>query len=444
MALMGQANRRERLRRHALFWLVISFFILPLLLAQRSKNQILVLEVKGVIDPPIASYVLRGIQEAKERSAEALILSLDTPGGLDDAMRNIIQGILSSPVPVVVYVSPSGARAASAGALITLSSHIAAMAPSTTIGAAHPVRIGGGGPSPDEEELQKKITNDAAAYARSIAQRRGRNVEWAEKAVRQSISSTEEEALKQKVIDIIAKDLDDLKRLLNGRKVDGKELHTLDAEVVSLPMTPKEVFLHILSNPNITVLLLTLAIYGLIGELSHPGAIFPGIVGATSLILALYSFSVLSLNTAGLLLILLAVLLFIVDLFVPSHGLISLGAAAILGLGFFLLYENSPAFLRASVAMIISVVLLTTGFFLFGVSAGLRARRRPVATGREGLLGESGLIVVGGDRPQALIRGEYWRVKSEVPLEEGDTVIVEGFDKDNLVLKVRKEEKNVG
>ncbi len=440
---MGQANRWERWRRFTLLLWVLSFFILPPLLAQKGKNQILVLEVKGVIDPPIASYVLRGLRVARERSAEALILSLDTPGGLDDAMRDIIQGILSSPIPVVVYVSPSGARAASAGALITLSAHIAAMAPGTTIGAAHPVRIGGG-PSSDEEELQKKITNDAAAYARSIAQQRGRNVEWAEKAVRQSISSTEEEALKQRVIDIIAKDLKDLKKLLEGRKVEGKVLHTLEAEAVPFPMTPKEVFLHILSNPNITVLLLTLAIYGLIGELSHPGAIFPGVVGAMSLILALYSFSVLSLNTAGLLLILLAVLLFIVDLFVPSHGLISLGAAAILGLGFFLLYENSPAFLRASVAMIISVVLLTTGFFLFGVSAGLRARRRPVATGREGLLGERGLIIVGGDRPQALIRGEYWRVKSGVPLEKGDIVVVEGFDKDSLVLKVRKEEKNVG
>jgi len=392
------------------------------------------LDVDGIIDPPMASYITRGLEYASQRRAPLVILYMDTPGGLADSMREIIQAILASPVPVVTYVAPEGARAASAGCLIAIASDFLAMSPTSNIGAAHPVSESGV-PASD------KITNDMAAQARSLAKRRGRNVEWAEKAVRQSVSDTADEAVRDHIADFIAQNERDLLVKLNGRKWNGEVLHTAGLPIQHLPMGMKERFLHVLSNPNVALLLMMLAMYGLIGELSHPGAVFPGIIGAVSVVLAFYSFSVLSINAAGFLLVAMAVGLFIADLFVPSHGVLTASGVLCLALGSFMLFQDAPSFLRASALLIVSMSLVTGAFFGLALGAGIRAQRRRVATGREAMVGAVA-VATSPLRPEGMVRvmGELWRAVSSEPVDVGQSVVVKGVE--GLTLRVEPAHPN--
>jgi len=294
---------------------------------QAASSGIKVLNVKGTINPALVGYIERGIERAEEENAAVCIIQLDTPGGLDTAMRDIVQDIVNAKVPVVVYVSPSGARSASAGVFITMAAHVAAMAPNTAIGAAHPVAMGSEGEQAMSEAMEEKVVNDAAAYIRSIASAHGRNMEWAEKAVRESVSATEEEALELNVIDMVAADLDDLITQLDGRQVtmlDGNvvTIHTEGATTEHIPMSIIEDFLYAISDPNIAYLLLSLAMLGILVEITNPGLIFPGVVGAISLLLAFYSLGVLPVNWAGVLLIVLAFGLFVAEVFTTTFGLL--------------------------------------------------------------------------------------------------------------------------
>lgn len=317
--------------------------------AQAASPTIVVINVKGVINPVTADYIARGIEEAEERNATACIIQLDTPGGLDTAMRDIVKDIVNARVPVVVYVSPSGARAASAGVFITVAAHIAAMAPNTAIGAASPVSIGPEGEQQVSETMEEKILNDAAAYIRSIAEAKGRNVEWAEKAVREAVSATEKEALELNVIDCVASDLNTLISELDGREVTllGGAIVTLNTQNVNIytvEMSWMEEFLFAITDPNIAFVLLSLATLGLMVEISNPGLIFPGVVGGICLIMAFYSLGNLPVNIAGILLIVLAFGLFIAEVFTTSFGLFTAGGIAALILGSLIMFKGGPLF----------------------------------------------------------------------------------------------------
>ncbi len=393
-----------------------AFFLLPAQAAEETRP-ILVLEVTGTIDPAVARYVIRGLEQAQEEKASAVILELDTPGGLDGSMRRIVKGILNSPVPVVVYVWPSGGRAASAGVFITLAAHAAAMASGTNIGAAHPVHLGGDDQKPSA--MGEKLTNDAVAYVRSIAQERGRNVEWAEKSVRESISSSAEEARQAKVIDFIAADLDDLVGQAHGRPVatvfGGTVLELKDQPRQTIPMTVMEQILHQLAHPNLAYLLLLLGIYGLIYELATPGATFPGVAGAILLVLGLVALETLEVNWAGLTLILLAVIFFIADIKLPGYGALTLGGIIAFLFGSMLLFpEARPPHLKLALATIWTAAGTTAAFFLIVVGAGLRALKRKVISGMEGLIGSVGVART-DLKPDGLVhlQGEEWQARAE-------------------------------
>jgi membrane-bound serine protease (ClpP class) len=339
---------------------------------------------EGVINPVAAEYLSDTLSEATLRQGEVLVIRLDTPGGLDTSMRLIIKDITASEIPVIVYVAPTGARAASAGVFITLAAHIAAMSPGTNIGAAHPVAMGGG---EMDEEMKKKVENDAAAYIKSLAEERGRNVTWAEDAVRQSVSATEKEALDLGVIDLIADDLISLMAMVHGREVEtvrGKQtLQTKDASIEFIPISLRLKILNALSNPNIAYILMMLGIYGLIFELSNPGAILPGVVGAICLILAFYSFQTLPINYAGLLLILLGIILFIVEINVPSFGLLTMGGIISLALGSLMLVKTKLPYMRISYYVIFPTVLATALFFALVLGMAWKAHRHRPMTGIE-------------------------------------------------------------
>ncbi|MBA7651126.1 hypothetical protein ES703_58941 [subsurface metagenome] len=317
--------------------------------AKAATSTIDVLHAEGVINPVLVDYIERGIEEAEESNAIACIIQLDTPGGLDTSMRDIIKDIVSARIPVVVYVSPSGARAASAGVFITVAAHVAVMAPNTAIGAAHPVAIGTEGEEGMSETMEDKVVNDAAAYIRSIAEAHGRNMEWAEKAVRESVSATEKEALELNVIDMVAADLDALISQLDGREVTMLggavvTLNTQGATINHIRMNAVEDFLYAISNPNIAYLLLSLAMLGIFVEISNPGLIFPGVIGAICLLMAFFSLGMLPVNYAGLLLIVLAFGLFIAEVFTTSFGLFTAGGVTSLVLGSLILFKGGPLF----------------------------------------------------------------------------------------------------
>jgi len=390
-----------------------------------------VLRVKGTVNPVLADYIERGINHAEETGAVACIIQMDTPGGLDTAMRDIVQDILDSSVPVVVYVSPPGARAASAGAFITISAHVAAMAPNTTIGAAHPVAIGAGG---EVSPVDEKVVNDAAAYMRSLAENRGRNAEWAERAVRESVSATELEALELDVIDFVAADLDGLIAQLDGRRItllDGREV-TLNTQGVGtslINMEFGESFLYVLSDPNIAYILLSLATLGLLVEISSPGLIFPGVVGGICLVLAFYSLGVLPVNYAGVLLIVLAFGLFIAEVFTTGFGALAVGGIISLILGSLILFKGGPLF-RVNPWLIVTVVVLVGGFVAFAVLKVVGARRRPATIGREEFAGKVG-VVKKALKPEGMVlcKGELWSAISESgPVEPGEEVTVTRID----------------
>jgi membrane-bound serine protease (ClpP class) len=391
----------------------------------------------GVITPVAAEYFHDAVLSAEERGAEALILSLNTPGGLDSSMRLIIKDITAANIPIIVYVSPSSARAASAGVFITMAAHVAVMAPGTNIGAAHPVAMGG--PELDKT-MKEKVENDSVAYIKTIAEQRGRNVAWAEDAVRKSLSVTAGEALKLKVIDLVVEDLPALLKHLNGRSISlpagPRVLHTAGAILREYPMSLRLEFLKTLSDPNIAYLLMTLGTVGLIAELYNPGAILPGIVGAISLILAFYSLQSLPVNYAGVLLFMLGIIFLILEATVTSFGMLAIGGIIAMLLGSVMLIKTDVEFLQISWSVILPIVALTSGATFFMVGMGMKAMRRPAATGREELVGMVGIVKTAlAPQGQIVVHGELWQAISDLPLQPGDQVEVTGINGLRLSVK---------
>lgn len=390
------------------------------------------IQVKGAIGPATASFIARAIDVAAAREDRCLVIQLDTPGGSLDATKAIVQKFFASSVPTVVYVAPDGAWAGSAGCFITLAADVAVMAPGTNIGAAHPVSIGPGGEEQTGDVMKQKMENFASSYIASIAEKRGRNVEWAKAAVVKSESVTAAQALELKVIDLIAVDLEDLFRQLDAREVRGVALRTAGAEVVDIPMTLSERILQWLSHPELMMILMLVAIYGIIGELSNPGAILPGVLGAIALILVLYMATVLPVNVAGLVLIGLAVVLFIVDIFAPTHGVLTFGGIVAFFLGALMLFNRADPAFRVSLAYIIPATLLTAAFFTFVVGAGLRAQFLPLRAGQETLLGKTvpALARIDAAGGKVFVEGEYWNAVSDLPIAAGqpaEIVAVKGL-----------------
>jgi membrane-bound serine protease (ClpP class) len=403
-----------------------------------ASNEVMIIELEGPINPGTAMYVIRGLERAKKTGAAIAVIRLDTPGGLASSMRSIIKAMLNSPVPVVVYVGPKGAGAASAGVMITVAGHIAAMAPGTNIGAAHPVAAGG---KKIEKTMSEKVVNDMASYARGIAEDKGRNGKWVEKAIRESVSITADEALKNNVIDLIAEDIDELLKLVDGRQVSvpgGKiTLKTKGLKKTYFRPGFRDRILRTISDPNIAYVLMMIGLAGLYFELSHPGAIFPGVIGAISLILAFFAFQTLPVNYAGLLLIVLAIIFFIVEVKVTSYGVLSIGGLISLTIGSIMLFED----VMVSLKLMMPTIALVGGFFVIVASLAFRAFRAKPKSGTDGLLGEVGLVKERID-PEGLIfvHGEYWQAKAREKLEPGERVEVEGVD--GLILRVKKAISN--
>jgi len=444
MLKRGKTHINRRLAFIGLSLLTAFFLSSPLASAQHGEH-VDVITVKGVIDPFLAQYVSRGINIAQGDGAQCLIIQLDTPGGSDTPMRDIVQKMLNSSVPIVIYVSPGGARAGSAGVFITLAANIAAMAPGTNIGAAHPVAMPG---TELTEVTEEKVTSDAAAYVRAIAEKRGRNAEWAEKAVRESASIIATEAVESQVVDLIA---DDLTALLD--KIDGREvitaagpvtLRTRGASVRTISMNFAENFLHVIVDPNIAYLLLSIGTLALVAEFYHPGAILPAVTGAICLILAFVAFGSLPVNWGGVALIVLAVILFIVDIKVAGF-MLSVGGAIAFVLGSLMLFSPfappSPTMPRFTVSwpLIILMTATTTSFFLFALSAGLMAQRRKAASGIESMVGATGMAASDLDPWGTVqVRSELWSaVAEEGSIRKGEQVRVVGTE--GVRLKVIKK-----
>jgi len=427
-----------------LFLLGLMAIALVSIVAQAASPSIVVLNIKGVINPVMADYVSRGIEEAEERNATACIIQMDTPGGLDTAMRDIIKDIVSARIPVVIYVSPSGARAASAGVFITVAGHIAAMAPNTAIGAASPVSIGPEGEQQTSSTMEEKILNDAAAYIRSIAEAQGRNVEWAEKAVREAVSATEQEALELNVIDIVAADLSTLITELDGREVTllGGAVVTLNTQGVTIhtiEMNWMEELLFAITDPNIAFVLLSLATLGLMVEISNPGLIFPGVVGVICLILAFYSLGNLPVNIAGILLIVLGFGLFVAEVFTTSFGLFTAGGIAALILGSLIMFKGGPLF-QVNPWLSGGIAVGVGGILAFIISRVVTAHRRQASTGREELVGKTALVKAALE-PEGMVlyRGERWTaISEEGPVESGEEVIINKVDSLKLYVTKKK------
>jgi membrane-bound serine protease (ClpP class) len=394
--------------------------------AAEEKHIVDVITVNEVITPPIGEYIVKSIRQAAESGSEALVIQLDTPGGLDLSMRDIIKEMLNASVPVVVYVSPQGARAASAGVLITIAAHVAAMAPGTNIGAAHPVAMGLG---KADETMMEKVENDAVAYGRGIAEQKGRNADWIEEAIRKSVSVTAEEALKLHVIDLIATDMSDLLAKIDGREVKlvsgSRVLKTKGAELNRKEMGFREKVLITISNPNIAYILFLLGLAGLYFEFSSPGVVLPGIIGGISLILAFFAFQTLPVNYAGVLLILFGVILFIAEIKVVSHGVLTMGGVVSLILGSIMLFESPDPALRVSWNVLVPTVAIVSLFFIAVISIAIRAQMRRVVTGGEGMIGATGETHSEVfERGKVLIRGEYWDACSKAPIGKGRPVKV--------------------
>jgi len=396
----------------------------------------MVIELEGTINPGTAQFVTRGLKQAETSKHALVIIRLDTPGGLDPSMRSIVKAILNAPLPVVVYVAPRGARAASAGVMITIAAHVAAMAPQTNIGAAHPVSAGG---KEISKTMSEKVVNDMVAYARSIAKERGRNEDWVEKAIRESVSITGDVAVKNKVVDLVARDLDDLLSLLDGREillVNSKvKLGTEGLKLIYFSPGWRDRVLRTISDPNIAYILMMIGLAGLYFELAHPGAILPGVIGAISLILAFFAFETLPVNYAGLLLIALAIIFFIAEIKVSSYGLLSVAGLISLILGSVMLFEN----IRVSLKLIMPTSVLIGGFFIGIAFLAFRAYRRQPKGGIEGLLGEIGVVEERID-PVGLIfaHGERWKATSAEVAEEGEKVRIIGSRGLELVVKKEK------
>jgi len=398
------------------------------------------IKINGAIGPATASYIARAIDVAAERSDTCLIIELDTPGGSLESTKQIVQKFYAASVPTVVYVAPDGAWAGSAGCFITLAADVAAMAPGTSIGAAHPVSIGPGGEEKTSDVMKEKLEQITGSFIEGIAKRRGRNAEWARSSVLESKAIDADKALELKVIDLIAKDLPDLLSQLDGREVRGMTLKTAGAEVVDIPMTTQERVLQLLSHPELMMILMLVAIYGIIGELSNPGAVLPGVMGAIALILVLYMATILPVNIAGFALIGLAVVLFIVDIYAPTHGVLTFGGIVAFFLGTLMLFNRADPAYRVSLVYIIPATLVTAAFFIFVVGAGLRAQFLPVRAGRETLLGKSvpALARIDAASGRVFVEGEYWNAVSEVPIEPGHPVEIVAINGLTLTVKPKQ------
>jgi membrane-bound serine protease (ClpP class) len=442
--------------------------------------------VDGPISPVSADYIQKQVEKAEDEGLDLVILQLDTPGGLMTSTRQIVKVLLGSEVPIAVHVAPPGARAASAGVFITMSAHVAAMAPGTNIGAAHPVNIGGGNPlspkkeTPEEGDKDKteegkrgegeeesdsepgtrnaepeseapatddadvmgqKVLNDTVAFARSIAEKQGRNADWAERAVRESVSVTETKALELNVIDIIAEDVDDLLAAMDGMsvKVSGEEvvLAVAGGEVVERPMGWRHRVLGALSDPNVAYILMMLGIYGLFFELANPGVVLPGVLGGIFLILAFFSFQVLPINYAGFLLILVAVILFILEVKVVSYGMLSVGGIASLFLGSIMLFDTAEPYYKLSLTLVAGVTAFTALFFVVGLGVAIRIQRKRPTTGAEGLVGETGIVTATlAPEGTVKVRGEIWKAVSDGNIETGGKVRVKAVK--GMVVKVEE------
>jgi membrane-bound serine protease (ClpP class) len=382
------------------------------------------IRIDGAIGPATAGYVARAIQVAGTANAECLIVELDTPGGLLESTKAVVQSFYASPVPVVVYVAPTGANAGSAGCIITLASDIAAMAPNTSIGAAHPVELGSVGGDKADGIMAKKLENFTASYVEAIADKRHRNAEWAVSAVRESASITAEKALQLKVIDVIARDLPDLLVQLDHRPAGERTLKTNGATIENIPMLARERVFQSLWRPEVMFVLMLIAIYGIIGELSNPGAILPGVAGAIALILALYMASVLPVSSAGLALVGLAVALFVADVFAPTHGVLTAGGILSFFLGSLLLFDDAGRAFRLPLVMIVPATIVTALFFVGVLGAGLRAQKLPVRVGREILPGQvvPAMTAINAASGWVVVEGETWSARSEEPVEAGRPV----------------------
>ncbi|MEW6740266.1 MAG: NfeD family protein [Nitrospirota bacterium] len=421
-----------------IFISIVLFLSTSLYSVENKKSEVLVITVNGVINPVASEYIGKSIKKASEMNAEALIIELDTPGGLDTSMRSIVKDIIGSSVPVVVYVSPSGARAASAGVFITMAAHVAAMSPGTNIGAAHPVAVG----EKMDKVIAEKATNDAAAYIKSIAESRGRNVKWAEDAVRKSVSATETEALKNNIIDLIAKDISALLSEIDGKKITtaygDKTLKTAGAKIIRHEMSFRHKILNLISDPNVAYILMMLGFYGLFFELTNPGAIFPGVIGGICLVLAFYSFQTLPVNYAGLLLIIIGLILFILEVKVTSYGMLTIGGIVSIVLGSLMLFESPLPFLKLSLSVIIPAAIVTALFFVLTFRLAYKAYKRKPVTGAEGLIGLEGVaktdITHGGG--MVVVHGEFWSAYSDDVIQKEERVIVE--DVKGLRVKVKK------
>jgi membrane-bound serine protease (ClpP class) len=439
--------------------------------AVASEPTVVVLGVDGAISPGSADYVVRGLKSAARDHVRLVVLKMDTPGGLDTSMRQIIKQIIASPVPVAAFVAPEGARAASAGTYILYASHIAAMAPATNLGAATPVNIGiggiGGQPQPDKQQqdegrekskdksppggkmpstgstLEHKQINDAAAYIRSLAQMRGRNIEWAEQAVREAVSLSAEEALKLKVIEVIARDVPELLTKLDGSKVNvlgvERKLELKDAHIVTVEADWRSRLLSVIADPSIAYLLLLGGMFGLFFEFSNPGFVLPGVVGAISLLLALFALQMLPVNYAGLALIILGIAFMIAEVFLPSFGVVGIGGVIAFMIGSVMLIDTDIPGFGIPWSVIVPVGIASALFIFFIGGMALKSRKRPVVSGREELVGSSGEVLEDFDGKDgwARVHGETWRIRCKQPLARGQRIRVVGMD--GLIFDVEPE-----
>ena len=436
-----------------MLWGLIALLVTASCVAAPRPNHpaVVVLRVDGPISPASADYVVRGIEQADSRHAAAVVLELDTPGGLSSSMRDIIKAILASPVPVIGYVAPSGARAASAGTYIMYACHIAAMAPATNIGAATPVSLTGGGSVPlppsssgkatsAESTEMRKVTNDAVAYIRALAERRDRNADWAEKAVRDAVSVSADEALKLHVVDLIAPDIPALLADVDGRKVEtaagSRVLQTRGASLETITPGVRSQFLGVIANPSVAYILLLLGLGGLVMEGMHPGGVLPGVVGAICLLLALYAFQLLPVNFAGLGLILLGVILIVSEAFVPAYGVLGTGGVISFVIGSVILMDTGVPGYGIALPLVVGIAIAAAGILAGIVWMAMRSHKRPVVSGREQMVGAIGEVVADFEgRGTVHVHGERWQARSDVPLKRGQAVAVTGMH--GLVLDVK-------
>ena len=427
-----------------------------------AEGQVRLLDVSDAIGPAVADYVIRGIDAAEAAGEPFVILRMDTPGGLDASMRDIIQRILAAEIPVVTWVAPSGSRAASAGTFILYASHVAAMAPATNLGAATPVAIGapgGGSPGGDGDTdgkgdqakppggaLARKAVNDAAAYIKGLAELRGRNAEWAVAAVREAESLSAEEAVQENVIDLVVGDLDGLLSALDGRVVAMQKgeitLSTTGLEVVTQAPDWRSELLSIITNPNVAYMLMLLGIYGIFFELANPGAIVPGVIGAIALVLALYAFHVLPVNYAGVALVLIGMAFMVAEMFMPSFGALGIGGLAAFVAGSVILMDTEVSAFQLSLPLVVALALTSAAFTMLVTGLALRQRRKPVVSGREQLVGSTGEALEAFAASGSVhVHGERWQARSRLPVAAGQAVRVVAIDGLTLEIEPLDKEK---